>query len=89
MRIFYCIHSLYNSGGMERIIVEKANFLAKKGIEVSILTTEQQDKPIFYQLEDNIKHIDLGINYSEYNSLFLKIITLYFKEYKHKKSLKK
>ena len=89
MRIFYCIHSLCNSGGMERIIVEKANFLSKKGFEVFILTTEQQDKPTFYQLENNITHIDLGVNYSEYNSLFLKIMTLYFKEYKHKKSLKK
>ena len=29
MKIFFCIHGLYNSGGMERVLTEKVNYLRK------------------------------------------------------------
>ncbi len=28
MKIIYCLHGTYNSGGMERIVINKANYLA-------------------------------------------------------------
>ena len=40
-RIAYCIPALYNSGGMERILSVKANYLAERGYEIHIITTDQ------------------------------------------------
>ena len=41
MRIVYCIPHLYNAGGMERVLCQKASWLAEKaGYEVHIVTTE-------------------------------------------------
>lgn len=48
MRILYCIHSLFNSAGMERIITEKANVLSQMGHEVIIITAEQRGRPVFF-----------------------------------------
>lgn len=47
MRILYCISSLFNSAGMERIITAKANALSQMGHEVIIVTAEQRNRPIF------------------------------------------
>ena len=46
MKIVYCIPSLYNPGGMERVLTEKVNYLANHtDFEISIITTEQKNKP--------------------------------------------
>lgn len=61
---------LFNSGGMERVITLKANFLADKaGYEISIVTTEQNSRPVFFPLSKKIKlfHLDIGI-YNRYGN---------------------
>lgn len=66
MKIIYSICGLYNSGGMERIVTQKANYLADVfGYDVTILTTDQNGRPVFFSLSPNVKHIDLGINYGD------------------------
>lgn len=66
MKIIYSICGLYNSGGMERIVTQKANYLADVfGFDVTILTTDQNGRPVFFSLSPNVKHIDLGINYGD------------------------
>ena len=41
MRILYCIPHLYNSGGMERVLTQKVNWLAAHTEhEITIITTE-------------------------------------------------
>ena len=40
MKIVYCIAGTYNSGGMERVLANKANYLAVHGYEVVIITTD-------------------------------------------------
>lgn len=77
MKLLYCIPSLYNPGGMERILCEKVNFLATiPNFEVAIVTTDQSGLPVFYKLDDRIKlyhfNIDFNAHYSE------KIIKKYF-----------
>jgi glycosyltransferase involved in cell wall biosynthesis len=65
MKVVYCIIDCSQSGGMERIISCKANYLADRlGYDVTILTTDQGQKPNFYAFSDKIKFIDLGINYA-------------------------
>ena len=89
MRIVYCIAGTCNSGGMERVLTNKANYLVKHGYEVSIVTTDQRGEKPFFPLDERIPCYDLGINYEENNgkSFFHKLIHYPFKQYKHKKRL--
>lgn len=65
MKIVYTILGTFNSGGMERVLANKANYLAQMGYEITIITTDQKDRPAFFALHDNIRCIDLGINYTD------------------------
>ena len=48
IKVLYCIPSLYNPGGMERIITDKINSLAEDyKYEVTLVTTDQMGKKFF------------------------------------------
>jgi glycosyltransferase involved in cell wall biosynthesis len=82
MKLVYLNQDIFNSAGMERMLTNKANYFAeKKGYEVYIITTDQNNRTPFFQLSDKIKIIDLGINYFEYtdNNIFKKVY-LFFKK---------
>ena len=64
MKILYCLHGTYNSGGMERIVTAKANWLTQNGHDVCIVTTEQNRRSDFFKLHNSIKRIDIDILYS-------------------------
>lgn len=89
MKIAYCIAGTRHSGGMERVLTNKANYLVGQGYEVVIITTDQQGAPSFFPLDEKIKCYDLGINYEENNgrSFFNKLIHYPGKQWKHKKRL--
>lgn len=65
MNILYTILGTYNSGGMERVLANKANYLAKLGYTVTIVTTDQRDKKPYFELDSSIILIDLKINYTD------------------------
>lgn len=66
MKIVYCINGTYNSGGMERVLMTKANYLAEvAGYEVTIVTSQQEGRPHFYPFSSQIKFYDLGIDYDK------------------------
>ena len=90
MKIVYCIPSCYNSGGMERVLSLKANYLADKmDYEVYIVTTGQKGKEPYYLMSDKIKFIDLGINYNEIATypIYKKIYYKLLKQHDHRKKL--
>lgn len=91
MKIVYSIAATYNSGGMERVLANKANWLVRKGYEISILTTDQKGRSSFFEFDPRIRFYDLGINYEENNgkSFLNKLIHYPFKQWRHKKALKK
>jgi glycosyltransferase involved in cell wall biosynthesis len=65
MKIVYLHHSLIISGGVERMIVSKANYLAEvMECEVSIITTDQTGLPLIYPISKQVQHFDLGINFN-------------------------
>lgn len=69
MKIIYCIHSVSHPGGMERVLVNKVSYLVRQmGWEVVVVTTDQHERPVFYPLPEEVRLIDLDINYSEDNS---------------------
>lgn len=89
MKIAYCILGTFNSGGMERVLANKTNYLAKLGHDISIITTDQKNRKPYFDLHSSIKQIDLGINYTENNSsgLLKKIFDYPRKQALHKKLL--
>jgi len=78
MRILYCIPHLYNSGGMERVLTQKANWLiAHTPHEITILTTEPTPKgrkDVFFPLDPRVRvvHLNIDFNADYSKSLFSK-----------------
>lgn len=68
MRILYCIPHLYNSGGMERVLTQKVNWLAAHtDYEITIVTTEltpvgQFD--VYFELDERVRVEALGIDFN-------------------------
>lgn len=61
MKIIYTIHSLSNSGGMERVITLKANYLVEKfNYDVSIILYDQLDTTTYYELNPKITLVCLS-----------------------------
>lgn len=59
MRIVYCIDSLKSSGGTERVLTTKANWLAQQpGCSVWIVTLQEKEKP-FFALNGKVKRMML------------------------------
>lgn len=68
MKLIYCIHSLYNPGGMERVLLNKVVwFREHTDWEIVIVTTDQKNRPTFYPFPDGVRMVDLGVNYSDDN----------------------
>lgn len=61
MKIAYCIDSLYNRGGMERIVSVCANMLCDV-YEITIIIANQKNKPLAFDLDERIKTVDLVVN---------------------------
>lgn len=68
MKIVYCIASVYNPGGMERVLLNKVRYLvARGGYEISVVTTDQGGRPPFYTFPPEVKMVDLDVNYTHDN----------------------
>lgn len=90
MKLIYCIRATYNPGGMERVLLNKVSYLVReKGWNVTIVTTDQRGRPPFYPFPEEIRMIDLGINYADDNEKnVLQKISGYLKRRKvHKRKL--
>ena len=89
MRIAYCLSYLWNSGGVDRVISVKANYLADVlGYDVAIITTDQHDRQPYFALSPRVQLIDLGVNYTDAtNSLVAKFTKTMAKRHQHRKRL--
>lgn len=66
MRILYVTDALAIWGGMERVLVEKANYLANHdGHEVFMLTICQGDHTFPFPLDPQVTHVDLNIPFHD------------------------
>src|SRR5699024_564893 len=91
MKIIYNISGTFNSGGMERVLTNKANFLVRRGYELTIVTSDQKGRKPYFELDSRVKQIDLGINYSDLSKtgLIRKSVSYFLKQKAHRKRLSK
>lgn len=91
MKLVYLIAGTYNSGGMERVLTNKVNYLVAHGYDITIVTTDQRGQLPFFPLDKRIACYDLGVNYEDNNgkSFLNKLVHYPFKQWKHKKKLAK
>lgn len=80
MKIYYIYTALVTKGGADRIIIEKANWLAEHGYEIAIVTDTQLGREPIFPLSPKVNLIDLGIDFSkEYGHNFLVRVFIYHK----------
>lgn len=90
MKLIYCIRATYNPGGMERVLLNKVSYLVReKGWNVTIVTTDQKGRQPFYPFPEEIRMIDLSINYADDNekSVLQKIAGYLKRRREHKRKL--
>ena len=64
MRIIYVYDTIAVVGGIERIFVDKMNYLADRlHHEVYLVTSSQGDHPVSFPLSPNVHHVDLDIRH--------------------------
>ena len=88
-KIVYCTPALYSAGGTERVVSVKANYFADVlGYDVTIIVTEGKNGNSFFPLSNNVKVINLGLNFEElWNLSFVKKSLLYLKKQRKYKKL--
>ena len=68
MRILYCITHMYNSGGMERVLTQKVNWLAAHTKhELTIITTERTPEGMnecYFALDKRVQVVALNIDFN-------------------------
>lgn len=89
MKIVYCLQAMHRRGGIERVVATKANWLAGRGYEVSIVTTDQRGAALAFPLDERVHCYDLGLNYEHDNNFgrFRRLYRTWRKRRQHLKLL--
>ncbi len=59
MRLLFVLRSVAIHGGVERVVVDKMNYLAEQGHEITLVTYEQGTHPCVYQLNSHVRPVDM------------------------------
>lgn len=76
MKIGFIYRYFTTTGGVERTLIDKANYLVQQGHSVTIVTFEQGKHPFAYKIDDRIEHIELDCrrftlyHYPKYKRVF-------------------
>lgn len=91
MKIAYTYTAILEVGGVDRILTQKANYLADQmGYEVYILTDSQAGKPTSFPISPNVRHIDLEVNFDKqyHHSLPVRAFYYFWLMHQYRKRLK-
>ena len=69
MKLVYLLNNTWYAGGQTRVLANKVNYWVRNGHEVYILTTDQQGKQPFYEIDPRVKMIDFNIGYIQADQL--------------------
>lgn len=65
-KIVICTPAIYSAGGVERVVVVKANYFAEHlGYDVTIIVTEGKGRDCFFPVSDKVRIINYGLNFEE------------------------
>lgn len=79
MHIVYIYSEIAIKGGADKVIVEKANYFAMHGYEVTIVTESQMGRPMAFPLDAAVKHIDMNLDFnSQYSQGFIRRAFTYY-----------
>lgn len=88
MHILYIFAEISIKGGTDKVLVEKANWLVSHGYEVTIVTEAQMGRPLSFDLDNKVRHVDMGLDFNkQYSEGTLKRFFIYYslmKEYKRR-----
>lgn len=90
MKLIYCIADVYNPGGMERVLLNKLRWWVRRGgIDLMVVTTDQEGRPPFYAFPPEVRMVDLGIGYKrdKQRNPVAKILSYFRKRRLHRKRL--
>ena len=62
-KIMYVVGSLAKTGGTERVLIDKMNYLSTHGFEVVLITYEQGTHSMSFPVSPSVKHIDTGTRF--------------------------
>ena len=66
MRVFYIYRAIAHYRGMERIFVDKMNYLVQMyHYDVWLITADQGHHPFSYELDSRVHHVDLDIRFHQ------------------------
>ena len=78
MKIYYIYTALVTKGGADRVIAEKANWLAEHGHEIAIITDTQMGREPVFPLSPKVRLIDLAVDFSQiFHYFYLVYVILY------------
>lgn len=62
MRIVYCIERITGTGGLQRILIDKMNYLAEHTAhEIILMTVWHTDRPLAFPLSEKVRRIHLNV----------------------------
>ena len=90
MHILYIYAEISIKGGTDKVLVEKANYLVNHSYEVTIVTESQMGRPLSFELDSKVRHIDIGLDFNaQYTQgTFKRFCTYSSLMYKYKKRLR-
>ena len=90
MHILYIYSEISIKGGADKVLTEKANYLATHGYQITILTEAQMGRPLSFQLNPMVRHVDLGLDFnSQYSQGLFRRLWIYLRLMRqYKKKLK-
>lgn len=90
MHILYIYPEITIKGGTDKILVEKANYLASHNYDVTIVTESQMSRPLSFEINSFVRHVDLGLDFNKQysQSIVRRLFTYCLLMYKYKRKLR-
>jgi glycosyltransferase involved in cell wall biosynthesis len=90
MHILYIYSEITILGGTDKVLIQKANYLANHGYQVTVVTEAQMGRPLSFPLDRAVRHIDMGLDFNkQYKRGTLgRACVYYFLMHQYKKRLK-
>lgn len=81
MKIIYCIDSLVSSGGTERVLTTKINWLAEQSDCEAVVVTLKEEKAPFFTLSNRVKRVMLDVQQGDRKG-YRKALAAYLDDYR-------